>query len=136
MCEQHFEQPQLLVAQCRVRPPHEDFHRTIHSNEGIVPLSFQITPPLRAGDSVQVLLDGRLAPITTNTLGVGQLSNLDRGAHTLAVSVLDPRGKPVLSSAPVTFFVHKTSVLLGPQKAKPGSPARRPGGATMTPTTP
>ena len=106
---------------------------SFHSNEGIVPLSFQILPPLRAGDSVQVLLDGTLFPITMNAQGVGQLSNIDRGAHTLAVSVLDPQGRPVLSSTPVTFYVHKTSVLLGPQKAKPGSPARRPGGAVVTP---
>ncbi len=109
---------------------------SFHSNEGIVPLSFQILPPLRAGDSVQVILDGRLFPITMNAQGIGQLSNIDRGAHTLAVNVLDPRGKPVLSSTPVTFFVHKTSVLLGPNKAKPGSPARRPGGAVVTPPKP
>ncbi len=109
---------------------------SFHSNEGIVPLSFQILPPLRAGDSVQVIMDGSLFPITMNAQGVGQLSNIDRGAHRLAVNVLDPRGKPVLSSTPVTFFVHKTSVLLGPNKAKPGSPARRPGGAVVTPAKP
>ena len=109
---------------------------TFHSNEGIVPLSFQILPPLRAGDSVQVILDGKLFPITMNALGVGQLSNIERGSHTLAISVLDPRGRPVLSSNPVTFFVHKTSVLLGPNKAKPGAAARRPGGAVLTPPRP
>jgi hypothetical protein len=109
--------------------------QNFHSNEGNVPLTFTISPPLRAGDSVRVLVDGNAMAIGVGPDGLGQLTGIERGAHTLVVEVLDANKRPVLTSAPVTFFLHKTSVLIGPA-ARANGPARRPGGAVLTPPPP
>lgn len=106
-----------------------------HSNEGNVPLTFTIDPALHAGDSVRVLVDGKPMPIGVGADGLGQLTGLERGAHTLVVEVQGANRRTLKSSAPVTFYVHKTSVLLGPQ-ARPNGPARRPAGAVLTPPKP
>ncbi len=108
---------------------------SFHSNEGNVPLTFTIEPSLRAGDSVRVMVDGSARALGVGADGLGQLAGLERGAHTLVVEVLDANRKTLLASAPVTFFVHKTSVLLGPN-ARANGPARRPGGAVLRPPPP
>ena len=106
-----------------------------HSNEGNVPLTFTIEPALRAGDSVRVQVDGKPMEIGIGADGLGQLTGLERGAHTLVVEVLGANRRTLKTSAPVTFHVHKTSVLLGPN-ARPNGPARRPAGAVLTPPKP
>lgn len=103
-----------------------------HSAEGLVPLTFVVQPALRVGDTARVRVDGQLVSIGIGADGLGQLRGIERGSHTLTIEVVGSNGRVLHTSSPVTFFMHKPSVLLGPN-ARPNGPARRPAGAALTP---
>jgi hypothetical protein len=74
-------------------------------------------------------------------IGVGFMvtqTQLERGAHTVVAKVLDDAGNVVVESAPVQFFVRRTSVLNQhkPQPADTGSGNGGSGGTTGAPPPP
>ena len=84
-------------------------------NNGTFSVRAQLTPALRTGHQLQLVLDGQ--PYGAPSAGtVLQLTQIDRGDHTLAVQVL-AGNQVVQSSAPVTFTVQR--VHLGTKKATP-----------------
>jgi hypothetical protein len=76
-----------------------------------------LSPPLRPGDRVRVLIDGNLVPTvfrSTNpriTPADWQAAALgDRGEHTLQLAVVDANGVPAIESPVVSFYVHRAAV--------------------------
>ena len=94
----------------------------MRANNGTFTVRAALQPPLRPGHSLQLLLDGQPYGSPTN-VPMLQLTEIDRGDHTLALQVL--AGDQVIQqSAPVTFTVQR--VALGTPKAvQPIKPAPR-----------
>lgn len=87
---------------------------TIRSNEGTLSLTVNTDPPLSSGHLMRVVMDGELREEAV--AGNGQatqtlnLSNIDRGSHTVAAVVYDARGNVVQSTPPITVHLQRTSV--------------------------
>jgi hypothetical protein len=89
----------------------------LRSNNGSFTVNASLQPPLRPGHSLQLLLDGQPYGSPTN-VPLLQLTNVDRGEHTLALQV--KAGDQVIQqSAPVTFTIQR--VALGTPKISPRS---------------
>ena len=83
-----------------------------------VTVSVSVQPTLRAGDLVSVTMDGgSLQPLDGSGLRY-RISDPDRGAHTLSVTVKDGGGKVLCNSSGVTFYVER------PSQLAPQSPTR------------
>lgn len=85
-----------------------------------VPVTLELAPDLRSGDHVQVSFDGQSVSPTDDSGLNFQIDMPVRGQHTVAAVVVDSGGKTVCTSAPVTFFVRRPSVL------SPQSPTSHP----------
>jgi hypothetical protein len=87
----------------------------LRANNGTFSVGVSSTPALRAGQQLQLMLDGQAyGPPSSNP--PLQLTNLPRGEHTLAVQVLSA-GRMIQQSDAVTFTV---------QRVNTQSPALRP----------
>jgi hypothetical protein len=84
-----------------------------------VPVTVELAPPRRPGDRVEVTYDGQPVSATDDSGVNFQIDKPYRGQHTVAAVVLDPQGKAVCTSQPVTFYVRRPSLL------SPQSPAAR-----------
>jgi hypothetical protein len=85
---------------------------TIWDNAGNVSMSVDLEPALAVedGHKVQYYLDGK--PYGKADLSMANAYHgLDRGTHTLSASVLDGNGDSLISTAPVTIYLHQASVL-------------------------
>jgi hypothetical protein len=90
---------------------------TVHTNTGEFGISANLTPPLRPGDRVRVLLDGNLLPGTYRSTQL-RISESDwqsaavghDGEHTLQLAVVGADGKPWIESEPVRFYVRRAAV--------------------------
>lgn len=86
----------------------------IRSNEGTLSLTVNTDPPLSSGHLMRVVMDGELREEAV--AGNGQatqtlnLSNIDRGSHTIAAVVYDARGNVVQSTPAITVHLQRTSV--------------------------
>jgi hypothetical protein len=71
-------------------------------------LSASVSPSLKSGHTVQLLMDGapRQEP---QTQGNWALTNVFRGEHKLAVAVIDKSGKTLATSEAVTVYVFRPS---------------------------
>lgn len=102
-CPAHAEDYQSA----RIVSPEPD--ATIHDNNGNVAVTAEVSPPLRAGDRLALLLDD-------NTVAAGskqsfELNDIDRGTHTLRVQVQAPDGTVLITSPPVEFHMWRASLL-------------------------
>jgi hypothetical protein len=88
---------------------------TAPANETIIPrgpgnfsVSASVTPALKSGHMLQLLLDGapRQDP---QSGGSWALTNVFRGEHNLTVAVIDKEGKQLSTSEPVKVFVFRPS---------------------------
>ncbi len=104
-------QPQELVYEIEiVSPKHE---ATIRDNAGSVHVSGRILPNFTPGFQVQLLLDG--APYgDPKSSSVFVMRDVDRGEHSLELKLLDQLGEVVAISRPITFYMHRRSVITGP----------------------
>jgi hypothetical protein len=85
---------------------------TVHDNEGKVSVTTTVTPPLNPKHRLLLFLDG--APAGDSITGGFQLTNIDRGTHSLEVRIVNEAGTVLLTSSPVTFHMQRISVLLRP----------------------
>ena len=85
----------------------------LRSNNGTFTVRAVLQPPLRPGNSLQLLLDGQPYGSPTN-VPMLQLTEIDRGDHSLAVQVI-VGDKVIQQSSPVSFTVQR--VALGAPKA-------------------
>ncbi|WJN59192.1 DUF4124 domain-containing protein [Pseudomonas sp. SO81] len=88
----------------------------LRANNGTFTVSVDIEPRLRPGHSLRLLLDGQPYGQPSNVPRL-QLTEIDRGEHTLAVEVLSGQ-RQVQQSEPVTFTVQRIS-LNSPARPKP-----------------
>ncbi|HMM76163.1 MAG TPA: DUF4124 domain-containing protein [Gammaproteobacteria bacterium] len=91
-----------------VDPANDD---TLRDNGGNLLVSVRLKPALQKqfGHRLQLLLDG--AVYATGAVSNFAITELDRGTHTVQAVVLGLDGAPLASSAPVTFHLHRTSIL-------------------------
>ena len=78
---------------------------TLSSNDGNVSVSVSVEPRLRPGHIVVLYMDGSSV---AEGAGSFNLTNLDRGTHTLT-AVVKAGGNEVIKSAPVSFTVQRHS---------------------------
>ncbi|HKX56162.1 MAG TPA: hypothetical protein VJN01_08675, partial [Xanthomonadales bacterium] len=85
------------------RPAPEE---TFWGTQNTVVVAWECSEPLQEGLSVQFNIDGTAqAASGENMMGI----TLDRGEHTVSASIVDERGRPVVSTDTVTFYVHQAS---------------------------
>ena len=88
---------------------------TIANTAGQVGVAVRVEPALGAEHRLALYMDGRLVPGFPERGMEYQMSEVDRGAHTLVLAVIDVQGKKITTSAPVEFFVHQPSILTRPR---------------------
>jgi Domain of unknown function (DUF4124) len=76
--------------------------------DAIVNIRVHSNPALAPTHQLLTYLDGRL--LTGEGTGEYNVSNLPRGAHSIASAIVDPTGRELIRSATVTFFMKQTSV--------------------------
>lgn len=83
--------------------------QTFHASGGNIPVQVTVEPGLRAGDTLVIRLDGRVA---ARGAGTGfTLQNVTRGTHVVVAEVHDSSDNAIKSSVPVTFHVFQYSKL-------------------------
>ena len=78
----------------------------LRANNGTFDVGVAISPRLRTGDLLQLVLDGQPYGQPSNVPRL-QLVNIDRGEHNLAVQVLDSQQAVLQQSATLTFTVQR-----------------------------
>lgn len=99
----------------------------LRANNGTFSVGVDIEPRLRAGHSFRLILDGKPYGQPSNVPRL-QLTNIDRGEHSLAVEVRNGE-RQVQQSSPVSFTVQRISVN-SPARPKPTPPKPTPRPAT------
>lgn len=87
-------------------PAHQ---QTIRDNSGTITVTATSNRKLNKGHTAHLRLDGKVIGRAQTDLD-WQLTNIDRGEHTLQVELLK-YGKVIASSETVTVFLHRASVL-------------------------
>jgi hypothetical protein len=75
-----------------------------------VTVTVNALPQLRPGDRVIVTLDGRPRADLASTGTSVTISPIDRGTHSVEVTIQDPSGRTVCQTASTTFHVRQPSV--------------------------
>lgn len=83
---------------------------TIRDNTGSVYVSGRIKPIFKQGLKIQLMLDSQPYE-TPQTHSMFVLRNIERGEHQLKMDLIDDKGKVIASSEPVTFYMHRASVI-------------------------
>lgn len=98
-----------------IASPNND--ETIWDNTGSFAVSVRLRPALHSalGHKVVLLLDGNqvMEPGRSTQF---QLTNIDRGTHTLRAAIVDRDGKEVASSDATTIYLHRQSSLFPDRK--------------------
>jgi hypothetical protein len=88
---------------------------TIANTAGQVSVGVRVEPALASGDRLALYMDGRLVSGFPERGTEYEMSDVERGAHTLVLTVVDAQGKRVIESSPVEFYVQQVSVLNRPR---------------------
>ena len=109
-----------------VKPVNDD---TVRENSGTVEVALELEPAwdTKLGHKITVSLDGKNLPEVYTTPQF-QLQNVDRGSHSLQITVSDAKDAPLATSNSVTFHLMRQSVnfvqknpLMAPRVDPPGS---------------
>jgi len=82
---------------------------SIRQNTGDVTVQISVSPGLRPGDVISLLMDGK--EVASGPASSVTMKNVDRGSHTLQSRVLGSDGRTWASSETVTFHLLRHSVL-------------------------
>lgn len=82
---------------------------TLRDNTGNIVFQGKISPQPPTQYDVRLILDGKAAPIVSNSLSI-RVENLDRGAHEAQLELLAKDGTILAKSSSVTFYLHRASV--------------------------
>ena len=85
--------------------------QTIANTAGAIDVKVRVEPDLQKGDRLALYQDGRLVAGFPAQGNEYQLTEVERGAHSLTLVVLDAKGQQVASSAAVTYYVQQPSAL-------------------------
>lgn len=97
----------------------------LRANNGTFSVGVRMEPRLQSGHSLRLRVDGEPYGQPTNVPRL-QLTNLDRGEHSLAVDVL--AGTRLVQSSPsVTFTVQRVNTSSPALRPPPPAPTPRPG---------
>jgi hypothetical protein len=77
---------------------------------GELPVTIATFPALQATHRIDVSIDGQRRELDTRSLEI-TVSEVWRGEHTLQALIVDVDGNILMRSAPVSFYVHQTSIL-------------------------
>lgn len=104
--EEPEQEKQIPYTQLKITSPEHD--ATLRSNAGTISISVTTTPSLNIskGHYLSITFDGKPLPDkfqSTNT----SLNNIDRGTHTISVSIKNQTGGTLISSSPVTVHLHR-----------------------------
>jgi hypothetical protein len=88
-------------------------------NTDTVTAGVVVQPAVRPGDTAIVTLDGQRVPGVPASGGQFTISPVDRGTHSIQVSVQDSNGANVCTSAAVTFHVQQPSLQSPTRPVKP-----------------
>lgn len=108
---------------CAITTPKAD---EMFMNSFSVAAAWSFRPALRTGDQVKLALDGALVQGVPAGATSFTIAPIDRGTHTLMVSIVDAQGRGVCQSPGVTFHVQQAS-LNSPARqnmARPPAPRR------------
>ncbi|HTX23069.1 MAG TPA: DUF4124 domain-containing protein [Steroidobacteraceae bacterium] len=81
-------------------------------------------PQEARGGHVVLMLDGAVLPGVADAGGSFTISQIDRGAHTLAAQVLDANGQVVCEAPSVTFYVHQPNLNTPTSPSQQTAPGR------------
>ena len=93
--------------QCAISEPAND---QVFTNTSEVTAGVTVQPTVRPGDTAVVTLDGQRVPGVPANGGQFTISPVDRGTHSIQMTVQDPSGATVCSSSAVTFHVTQPSL--------------------------
>jgi hypothetical protein len=94
------------TASCSIASPSDQqMLMNVYSVSG----SIQMPAQVDQGDRVVLMLDGKVLAGAADLSGSFHISQVDRGAHTLAAQVLAPGGEVICQTRQITFFVHQPS---------------------------
>lgn len=85
---------------------------TIRNNQGYIAIRAHITPELKSGFKIQILLDGVATGSSFSTLSA-TLNDIDRGAHRLELQLIDKHGALVSRSSSITVFMQRPRINMG-----------------------
>jgi len=109
-----------------VQPQPEE---TIRNNAGILDISLDVSPRIRAGHRINLYLDGEQVSGVPRRATSFTIDGVVRGQHTLRAVVEDRGGNMVEQSPTVRFFVQQVSVQNPNNPLNPGgAPGPRPRG--------
>jgi hypothetical protein len=86
-----------------------------------------VEPPLAGGHELRLYLDGEPVANVPQRQAQFTISEVWRGERRLRASIVDERGRELVSSEPVVFYVQQTTLQRPPQ-ARPPVARPRPGG--------
>ncbi len=98
--------PAAPRAECSIASPTD---QQMFMNAWSVSGQVQLPANTQPGDRVILLLDGKVLPDAASQSGAFTLSQIDRGAHTLAAQVERAGGQVVCQAPAITFYVHQPS---------------------------
>ena len=107
----------------RITSPDDD--AAIRDNAGNVNVDVALEPPLRSGDTIDIMLNGTVVGGGKQTAIT--LSNVERGSHTVQAVVKNGAGKVVARSNSVSFSLQRRSAILQPSPPPPPHPTPRGG---------
>jgi len=95
----------------------------IHDNQGNIEVTLMLDPDLSSAEKhkIQILLDGRVYGEPADSLEQS-LQGVARGKHVVAARVINERGRTLIKSRPVSFYLKQASPLFHPPR--PGTPHR------------
>ncbi len=108
--------PGVRYATCELFRPEND---EVFLNTSTITARLRLEPQLIPGDTVAVAIDGKRVPNQPTAGNEFVISNVERGTHTVLVSVSDGTGKQVCLTPSVTFHVRQPSVQAPVQGVRP-----------------
>jgi len=99
--------PAPVYQSCEISEPTND---QVYMNTSTVTAGVTVRPAIRPGDTAVVTLDGQRVPGVPPDGGQFTISPVDRGTHSIQMTVQDASGASVCQSAAVTFHVQQPSL--------------------------
>lgn len=98
---------------------------TVRNNEGKVPVSIALVPPLQENHTITLYLDGNAVPGSFDGLAI-DLSGVQRGSHSLRAAVFDTSGRRLIESSTTRFTMRQSSINDLPKQPEPEQPIAPP----------
>ena len=97
------KEPYKAYKTFKIASPQND--GTVRSAPGNMTVSLQVSPGLRSGHEVVVMIDGKQVGKGKSTSV--SVANVDRGTHSLSAKIVDGSGKTVASASAITFHMKR-----------------------------